>query len=79
MIPIGFIKKPSIELNTVAATEAAINDWRTPIITYLREGLLPEDKQKAQKFRMKTARFSLINDVLFRRSFNGPYSCCLNE
>lgn len=46
-ILIDFIKKPSIEIETISTIEEVGEDWRTPIVTYLNEGLLPEDKQEA--------------------------------
>ena len=65
-IPIGYIEKPSIELGSAIAIEADIEDWRTPIVAYLWEGLLPKDKYKARKIRIKDAYFLLINGILCR-------------
>ena len=56
-----------------------INDWRTTIVAYLRDGTLPKDKSDARRIRTKAARFSLINSILYRWSFSGPYTRCLSE
>ena len=45
-----------------------------PIIAYLRDDRLPEDKNEAHKIRPKAARFWLSpDDKLYWKSFTGPY------
>ncbi|KAL5580651.1 hypothetical protein UlMin_013093 [Ulmus minor] len=50
-----------------------------PIITYLRDGILPEDKFKARRLRFKSARYYLDKDKIRKRSFSSPSLTCLNE
>ena len=38
----------------------------TPIIRYLKEGWLPEDKAEARKIQIRVACFVIIYDVLYR-------------
>ena len=38
----------------------------TPIIRYLKEGWLLEDKTKARKIQTRVAHFVIIDDVLYR-------------
>ena len=45
----------------------------TPIVTYLKEGRLPEGKDKARKLRIRLAKYILIDDVLYKRDFSHPY------
>ena len=42
------------------------DEWMNPIIRYLKEGWLLEDKTKARKIQIKATRFVIINDVLYR-------------
>ena len=42
------------------------DEWMNPIIRYLKEGWLLEDKTKARKIQIKATRFIIINDVLYR-------------
>ena len=49
----------------------------TPIISYLKDGKLPEGKDEAKKLRVKAARYVLINEVLYKRGFSQPYLRCL--
>ena len=52
-------------------------NWMTPIVTYLKEGRLLEEKDEARKVRVKSARYVLINEVLYKMGFSQPYLRCL--
>ena len=67
---------PSIDLQEVQQVEGTEN-WITPIISYLKEGKLPEGKDEAIKLRVRAARYLLINEVLYKRGFSQPYLRCL--
>ena len=47
-----------------------------PIIRYLKEGWLLEDKVKARKIQIKVACFVIIDDVLYRQGYSLPYLRC---
>ena len=48
--------------------------WMDPIVLFLREDILPEDKLEADKVRRKALRFWLSEDQkLYKRSFFGLY------
>ena len=49
----------------------------TPIVIYLKDGRLPEDKDEAKRLRIKAAKYILINEVLYKRGFFQPYLRCL--
>ena len=49
----------------------------TSIVIYLKDGRLPEDKDKAKRLRIKAAKYILINEVLYKRGFFQPYLRCL--
>ena len=48
-----------------------------PIAQYINTGELPNEKDKAHKIQVQSARLSLINGQLFKRSLDGPYLKCL--
>ena len=53
--------------------------WMDPIILFLREDVLSEDKSKVNKVRRKAPRFWLSEDQkLYKRSFFGPYLLCIH-
>ena len=67
---------PSIDLPEVQQIENEEN-WMTPIVSYLKDGKLPEGKDKARKLRVRTARYFLMDEVLYKRGFSQPYLRCL--
>ena len=44
---------------------------------YLKDGLLAKDREEARKLRVKTAKFVLMEKVLYKRGFSQPYLRCL--
>lgn len=58
------------------ASETDVN-WMHEIEAYIRTGKLPEDRKQTHKIRVQAARFTLIEDNLYRRSFGGSYLKCL--
>ena len=50
-----------------------------PIVLFLREDILLEDKSKVDKVRRKTPRLWLFEaQKLYKRSFSGPYLLCIH-
>ena len=49
----------------------------TPIVSYLKDEKLLEGKDKARKLRVRSAKYVLMNEVLYKRSFSQPYLRCL--
>ncbi|XP_065629678.1 uncharacterized protein LOC136067549 [Quercus suber] len=48
--------------------------WMDPLVKFLKEDILPEEKGEADKIRRKAARFWLSEDQkLYKRSYSGPY------
>ena len=50
-----------------------------PIIIYLQHRELPENKNEARDLQIRAARYALIGNDLYRKSFTGPYLRCLNS
>ena len=69
---------PSIDLPEVQQIEDREN-WMTPIVSYLKDGKLPEGKDEARKLRVRAARYVLIDEVLYKRGFSQPYLRCLTS
>ena len=51
----------------------AQGSWMEPIIKYLEIGELLEDELQAHQLKINFARYSMIEDQLYRRSCSGPY------
>ena len=53
--------------------------WMDSIIQFLKEDTLPEEKVEADKVRRNATRFWLSeNQMLYKRSFSGPYLLCIH-
>ena len=51
-------------------------DWRSPIIEYLKSPTITTESESI-KLRIRAARYILIDDVLYKKSFSLPYLRCL--
>ena len=49
----------------------------TLIVGYLKEGKLPQGRDEACKLRIKLAKYVLMDEVLYKRSFSQSYLRCL--
>ena len=48
------------------------------LVSYLKNGALPDGKEATRKLKVQAARFVLIRDVLYKRGFFYPYLRCLS-
>ena len=67
---------PNIDLPKMLQIEGDEN-WMTPIVSYLKDGRLPEEKDEARKLRVKSARYILMDELLYKRGFSQPLLRCL--
>ena len=49
-----------------------------PIITYIKTGNLPSDPIEVRKVKVRSSRFTILNDELYKRGFSQSYLKCLN-
>ena len=49
----------------------------TPIVAYLNDGRLLEERDEARKLRIRSTKYVLIDEVLYKRGFSQPYLRCL--
>ena len=53
--------------------------WMDPIVTFLKDDILPEEKSETKKIRRNATRFWLSEDhKLYKRSYFGPYLLCIH-
>ena len=51
-------------------------DWRSPFIQYLIEGILPQKHSERYKLKRLATHYFLHNTVLFQKGYDGdPLSC----
>ena len=71
-------KHPSIEEVPTLAIQST-NSWMTPIISFLQDGHLPQDTNEAKKIKKRAAKFTVLNDTLYKKGFSMPYLKCVDE
>ena len=76
-LPIYYQLSSSIQHAQVSQIEEAPPSWMDPIRLYIATGELPNDRSEAHKIQIQSARFSLVDDQLYKRSLGGPYLKCL--
>ena len=76
-LPIYYQPDSSIAIVWVSQVGETSPSWMDPIAQYINTRELPNEKDKAHKVRVQSARFSLIDGQLFKRSLDGPYVKCL--
>ena len=45
-------------------------NWMTLIVSYLKDGRLPEGKDEARKLKIRAARYVFMDEVLYKRGFS---------
>ncbi|KAL2228740.1 UNVERIFIED_CONTAM: hypothetical protein Sindi_1853700 [Sesamum indicum] len=70
---------------TSAITESidvnAVNEkpsWKDEIVQYLKEGSLPADPIGARRLKARAARFTLVDEQLYKRTIERPLLKCLD-
>ena len=48
--------------------------WRDPILAYLKDGILSDDRAEARKLQHLTTRYILLRDILYKKSYSSPHS-----
>ena len=46
------------------------NYWTTPITSYLKDSVLPDNKEVARKLKVQATYFILIQEVLYKKGFS---------
>ncbi|XP_022032551.1 uncharacterized protein LOC110933647 [Helianthus annuus] len=77
-VRIEVLKNPSVLLRQVNVIEIGPPSWMTPIIQYLQEGILLENKAEARKIQNRALFYEINGGILYRRSFLGPLLRCLD-
>ena len=80
-IEVESLERPSIELHP--SREVLCIDlgpsWMDPIIAYLKDDRLPEDKNEARRIKLKATWFWLSQEGnLYKKSFTDPYLMCVH-
>ena len=73
---LSFVQMSSLISDTSMQKISFKNYWTTSLASYLRDRVLPDDKEAARKLKVQATRFILIKDVLYKRGFSRPCLRC---
>ena len=76
-LPIYYQPVSSIASPQVNQVGKDLPSWMDLITLYLSMGQLLSERDKAHKLQIQSARFSLVDGQLFKRSLGSPYLKCL--
>jgi hypothetical protein len=67
------------ECNALSQPEADPNDWREPIIRYIRNEEEPDDKVATERIARQSAHYTIIGGLLYRRGTGGVLMKCIHS
>ena len=53
--------------------------WTNSILSFLREGQLPPNPEEARKIQKRAAKFTILNDEIYKRGYTQLYLRCIEE
>ncbi|GJZ91538.1 reverse transcriptase domain-containing protein [Tanacetum coccineum] len=71
------LKRKSIEEREILIVVEEGHFWMTPLIEYPAEGTLPAETKKARTVKIKARGYTMVNGVLYRKSFLEPWLWCV--
>ncbi|XP_059650529.1 uncharacterized protein LOC132296336 [Cornus florida] len=77
VIPVGILNQPSIFEEPLGSDPWQVNvipyepSWIDPIITYVQDGIMPEQRDEAWKIKSNAAKYAIVHNQLYQRSFSG--------
>lgn len=71
-------KSPSIKELCTFSVQGHYS-WTSLLLSYLKDGQLPPDSDEAKKFKKQATKFTILNDVLYKRGFSLPYLRCVEK
>ncbi|GJR14809.1 reverse transcriptase domain-containing protein [Tanacetum coccineum] len=72
------LKEKSVnEREVLTMVEEEGDTWMTPIHEYPTDETLPAERKKARAIKRKSQRFAIINGILYKKSFLGPWLQCV--
>ncbi|KAJ0442638.1 putative ribonuclease H domain-containing protein [Helianthus annuus] len=71
------LQAPAIHQASVMSISVKERSWITPILEYLKDGKLLEEKAQARKLKVKALQYQVHDGQLYRKTFLGPLLKCL--
>ncbi|XP_062086355.1 uncharacterized protein LOC133792464 [Humulus lupulus] len=78
-VPVEYLSRPSITEEEVHMINTPKESWVDPIMKYLRDGALLTDKREARRLVYKSAQYTLVDGVFYKRGFFVSLLRCVDE
>ncbi|NAU72111.1 reverse transcriptase-like protein, partial [Klebsiella pneumoniae] len=78
-IDLQYLQNSITEGEIDLANNNTVDDWRQPFIEYLQEGKLPREKSLAHQIKQRSMSYTLVNNTLYRRSYDQLWLRCLGK
>jgi hypothetical protein len=81
----AYVQQPSVtaelaeECNTIDQAEIDPNEWREPIIRYIKNKEEPDDKATTECIARKSAHYTITGGLLYRRGIGGVLMKCMHS
>ncbi|XP_076920380.1 uncharacterized protein LOC143581493 [Bidens hawaiensis] len=77
-VKVETLKQPLVTEVTIAYTKVSKDNWITPLMKYLQEGIVLDDKEEARKLNFRALQYEVIEGTLYRKSYVGPSLKCID-
>ncbi|XP_074362950.1 uncharacterized protein LOC141703291 [Apium graveolens] len=78
-VPLDIQRQPSVPEHEVGSLSNELGPtWMISILAYIREGSLPDEKNKERRIKYKAARYVIYDGILYRRGFSVPLLKCID-
>ncbi|CAH9118568.1 unnamed protein product [Cuscuta europaea] len=69
----------SIHASHVLCIQQRPGDWISDIMTFITTGELPQDEERAKLAKLRAPTYTIEDDKLYKRSYNGTLLRCLHQ
>ena len=74
-VPIEVLTPPYVSRSDVRVVdEVPPPSWMTPLVEYLKRGVVPENKEEARRLKSLAPKYTMRDDNLFKRGYSMPPS-----
>ncbi|XP_074357176.1 uncharacterized protein LOC141696919 [Apium graveolens] len=78
-VPLDIQRQPSVPEHEVGNLNDNLSPtWMTPILAYIKEGSLRDEKNEARRIKYKASCYVIYDGVLYRRKFSVPLLKCID-
>ena len=79
LLLVYYLPESSIIISQVNEIDETGSSWMTLIVSYLSLGELSDNRAESHKIQVQEARFSLVDNQLYKRFLGGLYLKCLTH